>query len=224
MQKHAMTRRIAPASLPDFTPVPRRYRADGWTPERQHAFIAALADSGSVKRAAAQVGMSADSAYQLRRQKGADGFNDAWRAALGHGIARLEDVAMERALYGVGMPVYSYGKLVGTRRAYNDALLMFLLRSRAAGRFIPQGVDPVEYAAFKEHQQKGGPGSEDALVRMHRVLAEIRRLRAKEEADPRGPRTIQGDERLAFERWYAQGQEVAGGDEAAKGGPRIGEL
>lgn len=224
MQKHAMTRRIAPASLPDFTPVPRRYRADGWTPERQHAFIAALADSGSVKRAAAQVGMSADSAYQLRRQKGADGFNDAWRAALGHGIARLEDVAMERALYGVEMPIYSHGKLVGTRRAYNDALLMFLLRSRAAGRFIPQGVDPVEYAAFKEHQQKGGPGSEDALARMHRVLAEIRRLRAKEEADPRGPRTIQGDERLAFERWYAQGQGVAGGDEAAKGGPRIGEL
>lgn len=224
MQKHAMTRRIAPASLPDFTPVPRRYRADGWTPERQHAFIAALADSGSVKRAAAQVGMSADSAYQLRRQKGADGFNDAWRAALGHGIARLEDVAMERALYGVEMPIYSHGKLVGTRRAYNDALLMFLLRSRAAGRFIPQGVDPVEYAAFKEHQQKGGPGSEDALARMKRVLAEIRRRRAEDEADPRGQRTIQGDERLAFEQWYAQGQGVAGGDEAAKGGPRIGEL
>lgn len=224
MQKHAMTRRIAPASLPDFTPVPRRYRADGWTPERQHAFIAALADNGSVKRAAAQVGMSADSAYQLRRQKGADGFNDAWRAALGHGIARLEDVAMERALYGVEMPIYSHGKLVGTRRTYNDALLMFLLRSRAAGRFIPQGVDPVEYAAFKEHQQKGGPGSEDALARMHRVLAEIRRRRAEDEADPRGQRTIQGDERLAFERWYAQGQGVAGGDEAAKGGPRIGEL
>ena len=224
MQKHAMTRRIAPASLPDFTPVPRRYRADGWTPERQHAFIAALADSGSVKRAAAQVGMSADSAYQLRRQKGADGFNEAWRAALGHGIARLEDVAMERALYGVEMPIYSHGKLVGTRRAYNDALLMFLLRSRAAGRFIPQGVDPVEYAAFKEHQQKGGPGSEDALARMHRVLAEIRRRRAKEEADPRGPRTIQGDERVAFEQWYAQGHGVTEGGEGAKCGPRLGEL
>jgi hypothetical protein len=122
------------------------------------------------------------------------------------------------------MPIYSHGKLVGTRRAYNDALLMFLLRSRAAGRFIPQGVDPVEYAAFKEHQQKGGPGSEDALARMHRVLAEIRRRRAKEEADPRGPRTIQGDERVAFEQWYAQGQGVTDGGEGAKSGPRIGEL
>lgn len=25
--------------LPDFAPVPRRYRHDGWTPERQKAFI-----------------------------------------------------------------------------------------------------------------------------------------------------------------------------------------
>lgn len=224
MQNHAHTRRIAPASLPDFTPVPRRYRADGWTPERQRAFIAALADSGSVKQAAAQVGMSADGAYQLRRQKGADGFIAAWNAARDHGIARLEDVAMERALHGVEMPVYSYGKQVGTRRVFNDRLLMFMLRSRAAGRFIPQGVDPVEYAAFKAYQQKAGPGSEDALARMHRVLAEIRRRRAEDEADPRGQRTIQGDERLAFERWYAQGQGVTGGDEVAKGGPRIGEL
>ena len=224
MQKQAHPRRIAPASLADFIPVPRRYRADGWTPERQRAFIAALADSRSVKHAAAQVGMSADGAYQLRRQKGADGFIAAWNAARDHGIARLEDVAMERALHGVEMPVFSYGKQVGTRRVFNDRLLMFLLRSRAAGRFIPQGVDPVEYAAFKEYQQKGGPGSEDALARMKRVLAEIRRLRAKEEADPRGPRTIQGDERLAFEQWYAQAQGVARGNETAKGGPRIGEL
>jgi len=28
--------------LPDFTPVPRKYRHDGWTPERQKAFIAVL--------------------------------------------------------------------------------------------------------------------------------------------------------------------------------------
>lgn len=28
--------------LPDFTPVPRKYRHDGWTPERQRAFIGAL--------------------------------------------------------------------------------------------------------------------------------------------------------------------------------------
>lgn len=40
------------APIPDFTPVPRRYRHDGWTPERQKAFIEALADTGCVTRAA----------------------------------------------------------------------------------------------------------------------------------------------------------------------------
>lgn len=39
--------------LPEFTPVPRKPRHDGWTPERQKAFIEALADTGSVSRAAA---------------------------------------------------------------------------------------------------------------------------------------------------------------------------
>ena len=41
--------------LPAFEPVPRKFRHDGWTPERQKAFIEALADGGSVGRAVAQV-------------------------------------------------------------------------------------------------------------------------------------------------------------------------
>ena len=32
-------------------------------------------------------------------------------------MRRIEDVAMDRAMHGVETPVYSYGKLVGTRRA-----------------------------------------------------------------------------------------------------------
>jgi hypothetical protein len=37
--------------LPEFAPVPRKFRHDGWTPERQKAFVEALADCGSVRRA-----------------------------------------------------------------------------------------------------------------------------------------------------------------------------
>ena len=39
----------------EFTPVPRKYRHNGWTPERRKAFVEALADTGSVTRAAALV-------------------------------------------------------------------------------------------------------------------------------------------------------------------------
>ena len=78
-------------ALPQFEPVPRKYRHDGWTPERQKAFIAALADTGSVKRAAFHVNMSPEGAYWLRRQPGSENFRRAWEAALDFGVQRMKD-------------------------------------------------------------------------------------------------------------------------------------
>jgi len=114
--------------LPDFTPVPRKYRHDGWTPERQKAFIAALADTGSVGRAAAMVNMAQTNCYTLRRAPGAESFRRAWEAALDFGVARLKDIAFERAIDGYLVPVFVAGRLMGFRRRHNDALLMFCLR------------------------------------------------------------------------------------------------
>ena len=128
-------------TLPVFTPVRRSHRRhDGWTPERQRGFIEALADTGSVCAAAHAVNMAPEGAYQLRRHEEAHEFRQAWEAALALGVQRLEDVAMERALHGVEVPVYSDGKLVGTRRVYNDRLTMFLLRNRAGKRFAASGT------------------------------------------------------------------------------------
>jgi hypothetical protein len=54
-----------PDELPPFTPVPRQCaRHDGWTPQRQRAFIEALADTGSVAAACKAVSMSTNGAYQ----------------------------------------------------------------------------------------------------------------------------------------------------------------
>ena len=131
------TRLPVPAGeLPAFTPVLRECnRHDGWTEDRQRRFIEALADTGSVEAACRAVNMSTVGAYYLRRQKGAESFRKAWQVALDLGVQRIEDVAMDRALNGVDVPVYSYGQLVGTRTAYNDRLLMFMLRNRSPERF-----------------------------------------------------------------------------------------
>ena len=119
-----------------FTPVPRqRIRHDGWTVERQRRFIAALADTGSVKSAARSINMTFAGVYRLRRHAQGDGFRAAWDAALAMGVQRLEDIAMERAIDGVEEVVWHQGRAVGVRRVYNDKLLMFLLRNRAAHRF-----------------------------------------------------------------------------------------
>jgi len=114
--------------LPDFAPVPRKYRHDGWTPERQRAFIEALADTGCVSRAAAMVNMAQANCYTLRRAAGAEGFRRAWDAALDFGLKRLKDIAFERAIEGQLVPVFVAGRLMGFRRKRNDALLMFCLR------------------------------------------------------------------------------------------------
>lgn len=133
-------RRATPAALPDFTPVPRQcQRHDGWTPDRQRRFIAALADTGSVKAAAHRVNMTPEGAYLLRRHPEATEFRKAWEAALALGVQQLEDIALERALHGQKVPVYSYGKLIGSRIVHNDRLLMFMLRNRAPSRFAADG-------------------------------------------------------------------------------------
>jgi hypothetical protein len=67
----------------DFTPVARKNnRVDGWSPERQRAFIHALALTGSPRRAAAAVGKAQWGAEQLRKAPDAESFNAAWDAAL----------------------------------------------------------------------------------------------------------------------------------------------
>lgn len=129
MQNRVPVKREERPALPDFTPVPRRHnRHDGWTPERQRAFIEALADTGSVTRAAAMVNMAQANCYTLRRAPGAESFRAAWEAALDYGVLRLKDIAFERAIEGQLVPVFVAGKLMGFRRKRNDALLMFCLR------------------------------------------------------------------------------------------------
>ncbi|MDB5683760.1 MAG: hypothetical protein JWM75_1458 [Sphingomonas bacterium] len=121
--------------VPDFAPVPRKYRHDGWTPERQRAFIDALADTGSVKHAAKRINMSPEGAYFLRRQPGAEGFRRAWEAALDHGVQTLADLAFDRAREGVAIPIFHQGEQVGERRHYNERLTMFLLRHHLPHRY-----------------------------------------------------------------------------------------
>jgi hypothetical protein len=186
---------VAQGELPPITPVPRQYeRHDGWTPARQIAFIEALADTGSIKAAARAVDMSAEGAYHLRRQPGAESFRAAWEAALQLGVARIEDVVMDRALNGVEEPLYSYGKLIGTRTRYNDRLLMFILRNRAPERFAagggPKGLnaisqmqlDRLKQEWIAEHEaSKPQVSAEDVRRRIDRKVEEIR-LRLRHES------------------------------------------
>ncbi|OBV12269.1 hypothetical protein [Erythrobacter dokdonensis] len=76
----------------------KRPRRNSITPDLQRAFVARLAETGIVKAAAVHIGRSLEALYKLRQQPGAEGFAAAWDEALGWGVLRLEDCAIERAL------------------------------------------------------------------------------------------------------------------------------
>jgi hypothetical protein len=85
--------------LLDFLPYCHKQpRSNAILPDVQRAFILALAETGIVTAAAARVGKSIEALYKLREKPGAEDFRRAWDEALGWGVLRLEDCAMERAL------------------------------------------------------------------------------------------------------------------------------
>lgn len=186
--------------IPAFTPVPRKTaRHDGWTPERQRGFIEGLADLGSVRAAANAVNMTPEGAYLLRRHPQAQEFRKAWEAALKLGVQRLEDIAMDRALNGVEVPVYSYGKLVGTRRVYNDRLLMFLLRNRAPKRFAEgkakalNALDNAKVAKLRkqwrkeweaQQREKAKASSEEMLAKIESKVARLQEVELAQMSEP----------------------------------------
>jgi hypothetical protein len=118
-----------PAPGFDFTPVPTRTaRHDGWTVARQHAFLGHLAQTGVVAAAARAVGMSAKSAQLLRKRPGAESFAAAWARALDEGRSRAFDAAMAQGFEGVLVPILYRGRQVGTRRVYDNRVLLAALR------------------------------------------------------------------------------------------------
>ena len=73
-------------------------RRNSITPDLQRAFVLRRAETGIVKAAAVHIGRSLEALYKLRAKPGAEGFAAAWDEALGWGVMRLEDCAIERAL------------------------------------------------------------------------------------------------------------------------------
>lgn len=132
----------SPDAPPPFIPVPlARSRHDGWSPARQRVFIEQLARIGLVSAAARAVGMSAKSAYALRKRPGAESFAGAWDEAVGIGRFIAECAAIDRALEGEVRPIFYKGRRVGERIIHDNRLLIAVLRSRDAAKVTPPAGD-----------------------------------------------------------------------------------
>jgi hypothetical protein len=97
-------------------------RHDGWTRERQALFLDCLAERGNVRLACARAGMSPEAAYRLRRRDAL--FARGWAVALVLAREHSGQALGDRALDGVEEEVWYRGEVVGTRRRYDNRLLL----------------------------------------------------------------------------------------------------
>ena len=105
----------------------RVQRSDGWTPERIHAFLDALAQCGVVEDAARAAGMSPRSAYNLRNSAKGGAFRIAWDAACLLARPQVAGALFSRALHGCVEVIVRDGKVWGERHRYDNRLTMAVL-------------------------------------------------------------------------------------------------
>jgi len=105
-----------------------------WTPERQADFLRMLAATHNVSKAARAIGMTRQSAYELRGRLKGEPFDLCWEAALTCGMDALADAAIERALNGVEVPHFYKGELIHTSRKFDEKLTIALLALREQRR------------------------------------------------------------------------------------------
>lgn len=175
----------APPNLPA-----RRPRHDGWTVERQEAFLKALAACGCVTHACRVVGMSRESAYELYNRESAFAFRRGWDAALDCSVRLVEDEAWSRAVKGVARPVFYQGEQVGEYRHYDERLTMFLLRYRRPHRYaeIPK-LTPIVHPPGWEDE---GPDPDEAIGTLDFYLEDLVDQAELHGGVTDGPATIDG--------------------------------
>jgi len=178
-----------------FAPVPhKQMKRNSINPERQRKFIAALAATGVVSRAARAIGATPEAMYHLRNRPGAEGLRAAWDAAVDRAMTRLEASAMERAIEGEERMVVSGGQLLGYERRHNDRLAMFFLRNRRPHRYGAELLASIApghpfYERVREQVLReiraNEPDIEEVRAEILRKVAAIERARARQaESEP----------------------------------------
>lgn len=141
--------------------IPSR-QANGWTIERQRAFLEMLAQCGIVERAAGLVGMTRQSAYHFRQTTAGRAFDLAWDAALLLARQRMIDDSFELAFEGSVEQIYRDGKLVQEKRRRDPRMLLATIErlgSKAALGSAPVKAVAQEFGTFLDAMEADADNS-----------------------------------------------------------------
>lgn len=137
-------------------------QANGWTIDRQRAFLEALAQCGIVDRAAGLAGMTRQSAYSFRQTVAGRAFDLAWDAALHLARQRMVDDAHQLAFEGSVEQVFRDGELIMEKRKRDPRMLLAIIqRLDDRDRDGPAAVRIVaeEFAGFLNAMQADAGGN-----------------------------------------------------------------
>lgn len=142
------------ARKPTTNPTPKKREVGDW----REPFLEALAQTGSVVRAAAAAEVHRSTAYEQRKTDAA--FAARWAEAERESVERMEDEARRRAVEGCKRPIYHNGQLLTEVLDYSDTLLIFLLKAhdpkyREASRVLVGGdpnAPPIQHEHDHEHR------------------------------------------------------------------------
>lgn len=108
-------------------------RKDGWTPQRRADFLSLLEGGATVAAAAAQVGMSREGAYRLRRRAG-PAFQTAWDAAASTPADVTRTTLLDHLVNGTPVTRYYHGRAIGEDRHFDPRLMIAALRRWGGSR------------------------------------------------------------------------------------------
>lgn len=134
-------------AITEITPLAaeQRCRRDGWSADRQRAFLEAIAEGHTVDDAARLAGMTKQSAYALRRRAAGASFALGWAAASLLARDRIADTLIARALEGqVETWTRADGSTVSRHRYDNGLASRMLAR---LDRAVEEASGPEAHAA-----------------------------------------------------------------------------
>jgi hypothetical protein len=158
-----------------------RERIDGFTPEKEEAFLAELERSGCVTDAARVVAISRNTINRHRRFRPA--FDAACKLARVKARGPLEAIAYMRAVEGAETKIIRQGKVVEVRVRPSDNMLKTLMQASDPEKYgRVGGASPAQVEAIRRQilaEQEVEPTEEEQREVVERLLRKMHKLRQR---------------------------------------------
>lgn len=155
-------------------------RRDAFAGEKKRKFLRALAKTGCIADACRAAGIARETAY-AHQAKDAE-FARHCELASHMSATDVELEAWRRGVVGIEEPIFSYGKVVGTRIRRSDAILKVLLQGSNRKKYGPRPGFTRGQILKTERKQMEREADRRAQERLQKLVDQVAQRRREEKA------------------------------------------